>query len=433
MSTLADSVGEQVTLVLLDGTSLKGNLRQALKKSAKILNDEGIIEFVRFEDIQDCVVLHETEDHNIAPGAIQRLIAVMDKTDSGGCDEAEKELRSRRKPQRFRRKDAKCKLLVVLDIETGDPDDILTLMFAACHPRVDLKAVTVSPGSEEQIRLIRHVLTRLKVSSNVKIGARDWPANRNKRGCADLAFYNNFLYPDRSEVGSRSKKGSTSCDRIGGKVEVSNVSPAADVIREECDASKDVTLFTGGPLHNLGEALERGATIPRWVGQGGFCGEGVVPNDVPTLPQFEGRTHVQSWNFGGSVNAAMLALESPDIFRRVLVGKNVCHRCRYNDRAEARLRARISDMPASKHKEALEWIHKALSAYTKDDGFGTKEKKLHDPLAFATLLDEEVCNLREVRVGREGGCWGSVLCDGTNTFAAIDFSYDFFLAALLCE
>ena len=52
-------------------------------------------------------------------------------------------------------------------------------------------------------------------------------------------------------------------------------------------------------------------------------------------------------------------------------------------------------------------------------GKSPKNKKLHDPLAFAMVLDEEVCALREVAVDRRQGKWGSTLAAGTNTFAAV--------------
>ena len=39
--------------------------------------------------------------------------------------------------------------------------------------------------------------------------------------------------------------------------------------------------FLAGPLHNLGAALELGGlTLGRWVAQGGFAGEGVVPKHL---------------------------------------------------------------------------------------------------------------------------------------------------------
>mmetsp|Transcript_15368 Transcript_15368/g.31401 ORF Transcript_15368/g.31401 Transcript_15368/m.31401 type:complete len:88 (+) Transcript_15368:1012-1275(+) len=60
-----------------------------------------------------------------------------------------------------------------------------------------------------------------------------------------------------------------------------------------------------------------------------------------------------------------------------------------------------------------------------------KAKKLHDLLALATLLDENVCLLGEVEVSANGdGHWGSELCEGTGTFGAVDFCKDSFFNTL---
>lgn len=43
----------------------------------------------------------------------------------------------------------------VLDMETSDPDDFITLLMLLGHPLVDLRAVTVTPGTREQVGLVR--------------------------------------------------------------------------------------------------------------------------------------------------------------------------------------------------------------------------------------------------------------------------------------
>ena len=47
---------------------------------------------------------------------------------------------------------------VVWDMETGDPDDFLTLLLLLGHPQVNLKAVTVTPGTPDQVGLVRQAL-----------------------------------------------------------------------------------------------------------------------------------------------------------------------------------------------------------------------------------------------------------------------------------
>src|SRR5262249_11787413 len=48
---------------------------------------------------------------------------------------------------------------VVWDMETGDPDDFLTLLLLLGHSEVNLKAVTITPGSAQQVGLVRRALS----------------------------------------------------------------------------------------------------------------------------------------------------------------------------------------------------------------------------------------------------------------------------------
>ena len=50
---------------------------------------------------------------------------------------------------------------IIWDMETGDPDDFLTLLLLAGHPKVDLRAVTVTPGGADQIATVRWALKAL--------------------------------------------------------------------------------------------------------------------------------------------------------------------------------------------------------------------------------------------------------------------------------
>lgn len=217
--------------------------------------------------------------------------------------------------------------------------------------------------------------------------------------------------------------------------------------RRDDDNNNNCVLLTCGPVHNLAAALpvlsQKSIQIPKWVAQGGFCGSNVVNDDdnetkVETLPQFVGRTHYPSWNFGGCIDGALRALQADEttIGTRILVGKNVCHRCVYQREvleprleewvdvaAAARGRGKNQKKIHQQRQKAAAWIQQTR-----------QNKKLHDPLALATLIDPEgVCELREVRVDvqDETKHWGSTLCPGTRTFAAVDYSHERFLDAIL--
>ena len=90
---------------------------------------------------------------------------------------------------------AKKKQSIVLDMETGDVDDLLTLCLALCNDdRIEIAAVCVTPGSLDQLRLIRYVLMEVlgggaARADSIPLGAQDWPKHASKRGCVNLKQY----------------------------------------------------------------------------------------------------------------------------------------------------------------------------------------------------------------------------------------------------
>jgi pyrimidine-specific ribonucleoside hydrolase len=301
----------------------------------------------------------------------------------------------------------------IFDMETGDPDDVLTLLFLCSNPSVQLRAVTITPGSNEQVSLVRWILNEVGVTG-VHIGAQDWPANASKKGCMSGKFYDYF---------GRLAHGEPACK------------PADRVLFECCD--ERVTLVTGAALHNLGAALDLdGFGLGRWVAQGGFAGDGVVPRQLQ-MDKFAGKVTCPTYNFNGNADAAIAALASPCIGRRLLVSKNVCHRAVYDAQWHAALGSAVAaerdadrkDRVSSKRFASLSLMHGAMSAYLRRNG----DKKLHDPLALAVALDESVCQFAEVEVFRSKGGWGSRLAPGTNVWISIDYDPLKFQSVLLCD
>ena len=196
---------------------------------------------------------------------------------------------------------------VVFDMETQDPDDFLCLIFLASHPRVRLKAVTLVPGSPEQVGLVRWALSILGLSESVAVGAGDighatagsvspWHAK---------AFFENGDIPP-----------STAAEE------------AWLVLLREVDAQ--TVLFTGGPLTNVAAAIAHADATGEafvagcWLAQGGFAGDNIVPPEH-RLDKFNGRLSCQTFNFQSDLPAARAALKHPGFRRRRLVSKNVCH------------------------------------------------------------------------------------------------------------
>ena len=51
---------------------------------------------------------------------------------------------------------------------------------------------SVTPGSRDQIELVRWVLAQLHLLDTVRVGATEWPRNSDLPDCVVGAFYHNF-------------------------------------------------------------------------------------------------------------------------------------------------------------------------------------------------------------------------------------------------
>lgn len=303
---------------------------------------------------------------------------------------------------------ASTKAPYVFDMETGDPDDLLTLLFLCSNADVELRAVTITPGSEEQVSLVRWILEQMNMT-HIRLGAQDWPVNSGKKANLNTQFYKSF---------GRSPRGEPPCER------------ADQVLAECCDES--VTLLTGAPLHNLGAALRIGGfQLGRWVAQGGFAGEGVVPREKQ-MDKFKGQEMCRTWNFGGSVQAAQDALASACIFRKICVSKNVCHSVYYDEAWHLALGeaadALATESPQTRRASAFRMMYNTMDGYLKRKPEG---KKLHDPLALAVALNESVCELAEVKLFCRKGEWGSRLSPGSNVWISVDYDPAKFQSVML--
>src|SRR3989304_923558 len=76
---------------------------------------------------------------------------------------------------------------VLFDMGTSDPDVVFTLCFLTSHPEVNLRAVTITPGSDDQVGLVKRVL-EITGKKDVPVGA-----NRYAKSCGS-AFHNKSLH-----------------------------------------------------------------------------------------------------------------------------------------------------------------------------------------------------------------------------------------------
>lgn len=279
---------------------------------------------------------------------------------------------------------------IIWDMETSDPDDVMTLCLLMSHPKVRLCAVTVVPGTNEQIGLVKMLLAEAGLQIPVGSCKPHTPKN-----CV-APFYKQWLgnFPDQNP------------DGIG-----------ADVITETLEKYPQATILTGAPLRNF-SIIATTLQSERWVAQGGFAGDNVVP-EAYRLDKFKGKNTCATFNFNGEPKAALDMLANPNIKRKILIAKNVCHGVVYN----AEWHEHIAGIKNG--NLGLEYIYKGMEIYLKSHPDG---KKFHDPLAAIAAIDESVCEYRQVRLYRERGEWGSTLAEDTNTFIAIAANMDVFWA-----
>lgn len=260
---------------------------------------------------------------------------------------------------------------VFFDMETQDPDDVMTLALLATHPRVKLVGVTATPGGLEQYSLIKHAL-KLMGREDVPVGVFD--PERTKPSVSE--FHYKWL----------------------GKVPLLDEEPrpARHVLMEVVKIHRDATYLTGAPLKNYG-AYAGYYFFPRWVGQGGFAGDNIVPEE-DRLEKFKGRITCPTFNLGGASQAALAILTDDRIQERVLVSKNVCHGVAWDRDFHDRVRG------LKKRTDGLELCLQGMDVYLRQKPEG---KLLHDPLAMAQAINPLVCDTAHVEVYREKGEWGS--------------------------
>ncbi|MFT5680241.1 MAG: inosine-uridine nucleoside N-ribohydrolase [Myxococcota bacterium] len=303
---------------------------------------------------------------------------------------------------------------IVWDMETGDPDDFLTLLFLAGHPDVTLRAVTVTPGGADQIAVVRWALAALELP-DVVVGG--------------------FTPPREQEELDRERKGQV-LDRVSGwhwraydipKVRDYDVLPGWEVLRDHL--GEGVTLVTGGPLKNIGALLSEPGDAPlgRLFAQGGFAGDNIVPPQR-RLAKFDGMLTCPTFNLNGAPQAALAAAVSPRFSQRRFISKNVCHGVYYDPQLHQTVAAAIAVMPESRHRRSLSLIWQGMAEYLRRKSGG---KKFHDPLAAACALDPGLAEWAEVELYRERGKWGAKAAPGSGTWIITGYRRERFIEVLL--
>lgn len=266
------------------------------------------------------------------------------------------------------------KTQVIVEMETGDIDDVLTLIWMLLNPKINILCICVVPGSPAQIGLIQTITK--KYNKNIPIGCAD-----EKSSMIPTKSYHTIFNYDICE------------DPIPFGYELINKYN-----------NKDVTLFTIGPIKSAIKAIQKYPKLEfsNWVGQGGFAGVGVVPTEL-IMDKFKNQVTCATFNFGSKADDILQLLKH--VKTTHLVSKNVCHRFLYTEEFDKIIPKDIQTIMQQRYG---------------DDLF-TKQKAMHDLLAVVSLVDKSAFEFREVELFMEKRQWGSKLKTGSNVFISVDY------------
>lgn len=292
----------------------------------------------------------------------------------------------------------------LFDMETSDPDDYLTLILLLGHPEVDLRAVSITPGTREQVSLVRQLLSHFN-RQDLRIGARDIDYKKN---CVSRWHYDAFQFLHPKDEGT------------------------AEVGWELLDELfvTGTTLVCGAALSNVGEMLRRGRDIPRGrlFVQGGFAGEGVIPRETQ-LEKFKGRISCPSFNLDGDKESARLIISRAKSFEDLrFISKNVCHGILFDQQMSEECERLINEIKSNhNHFTSWELIQQGMGYYLKKKPHG---KAFHDPFAACCAIDPSIATWERVILSREKDGWTSLKSPESDVRIVVDYDREAFLRTM---
>lgn len=286
---------------------------------------------------------------------------------------------------------------VHFDMETADPDDVLTLLFLLGHPEIALVGLSVTPGRADQIKLLDYLLHKFSAPLDI---ALSYGNRKFHRSGVSGVYYKH--YPEAKEWQPRREWSSD----------------VAGVLKGVHSKHPDLCILTGAPLTNIAAYMKE-ATLPlkRWIAQGGFAGDNIVEPEH-RLEKFSGLLTCSTFNFGGDIPSAEFLLSTPLIQYRRLLSKNICHGTVYSKEFRSAF-SRLSGLSET-HQAIFDFLEKQYISK------GNYEKKIHDLVAAVALTNPDICGYRKVELYCEKGKWGSKENQASNTEISVNIDLDKF-------
>jgi len=191
----------------------------------------------------------------------------------------------------------KKQVIIETDIG-GDPDDFYAILYML-HT-CDVKAILVSPGFTEQIRVVNGLLKYCN-KEHVLVGSPKVEPGNYIVGSVVKWFLNRYQCDNRYEL-------------------------SEDILDKLLKEYPDIHLFGIGPLNSIGPYLStKKPRINTICMQGGFVQHSLYRPQV-YCEKFEGVERRATYNLGGNIAGADYITDlNSDIGERYFIGKTVCH------------------------------------------------------------------------------------------------------------
>jgi len=267
---------------------------------------------------------------------------------------------------------------VIIDVDTGI-DDALALILAVNSGKLDIKGVTTVCGNVPVTVATENTLKVLKLLNRQDIEVYEGESSPKARGISfsDSIHGENGLAGQLKELAVKEKAHKSAVDFI---------------IDEVNSHPNEISLIMLAPLTNLAKAFEKAPEIKAKIKEVYIMG-GVVNGPGNQSP-------VAEFNFYVDPESAYDVFNSGVPIK--LIGLDVTRKAELFE----------SDLDRIKKDSSLaQFVHNVAVHYMERVSLGKPVKRclLHDPLAVAVAIDEDIVTMKEYFIDIE---YSSRLCDG---------------------
>jgi len=297
---------------------------------------------------------------------------------------------------------------IILEMETGDIDDILALCYLLQRNDCCIKCILVVPGSLDQVNLIQKIINLFKQGdiTTIPIGSYKESQHIVSRNINPLFGFDNDII-------------------------VNTTTSTSDILKNiPLEELSMCSFLSIGPLKGFGSFFKNYSKvmpyqfhIKEWFTQGGFAGCNVVTDEL-ILDKFKGIKEIASWNLSGAekeVKFMLKTLTCPITF----ISKNVCHGVVYDEELDYYL---------SKYEYSNKFVkitRKIMGDKYLYSPYKKKMKMIHDLLAVTCFFNRDICQYINIELKCTKNKWRSELNPNTNQKISISYDKTKFLEELV--